>query len=240
MTGKTHRVGGMVCCFAGYSLLSSKGMQISGVSPITQVVMMYPFALFGSVLPDLDHNADSAPSKDIISVIINRVLHLKTKSRQLKEKVVGKEVKAKPFDIRDTFDARHRSWQTHSDLFLAIFLVIYANLVAKITGNVDNIVWLMILQGMILGIISHMILDMLTPEGIWSLVFVVLNKVMKKSKKRIKFPEKIHLVPSKEFFATDGPWEKIIRFILWLMCFIFLAKVIIDISPYEISFNYYS
>ena len=59
MTGKTHRVGGMLCVLGGFTILDSKGMLLGNVSPMIQLVMMYPFALYGSVVSDLDHHVKS-------------------------------------------------------------------------------------------------------------------------------------------------------------------------------------
>ena len=76
MTGKTHRVGGMIWVLGGFTYLESKGLLLRNVNPLLQLTVMYPFALYGSIVSDLDHNANSIPSKDIVSVAINRVLHL--------------------------------------------------------------------------------------------------------------------------------------------------------------------
>ena len=76
MTGKTHRVGGMLCVLGGFTYLESKGLLLRNVNPLLQLTVMYPFALYGSIVSDLDHNANSIPSKDIVSIAINRVLHL--------------------------------------------------------------------------------------------------------------------------------------------------------------------
>lgn len=234
MTGKTHRAGGMLCCFIGYSILQSKGLLVQGVSPIIQATVMYPFALWGSVLPDLDHNADSAPSKDIISVGINRVLHLSTKARQVKEKVTKKSAPNKPFDLKNTFDARHRSWQTHSDVFLAIFIFLFIQLFSASVQTLDICILRMIISGMTLGVISHLILDMLTPEGVWSLVSIIVNKLA--GKKILK--EKIQLVPDIKFFATEGPWEKLVNKVLWIMNSVYLLVLIYEMLPYRIEFNF--
>ena len=67
MTGKTHRVGGMLCCLGGYTLLEANGMLLGDVNPLLQLTIMYPFAIYGSTVSDLDHHWQSAPSKDIVS-----------------------------------------------------------------------------------------------------------------------------------------------------------------------------
>lgn len=246
MTGKTHRAGGMLGCFIGYSVLQQNGLLVEGVNPFIQIAVMYPFSLWGSMLLDQDHNEDSAPCKDIISISINRVLHLQTPARQALEKATKKDIPQHPFRITEVFDARHRSWQTHSDLFLAIFIFLFIRLVMTSQQTLDVCILRMILSGTILGIISHIILDMLTPEGIWSIVTVAINKIRKIKKMKFpKLPEKISfllfLPKSKlvsKFFATEGPWEKIVNKLLWFANYVYLALLIYEVLPYKIVLNF--
>ena len=201
MTGKTHRVGGMLCCLAGYSVLESKGMLLGNVNPLLQLSVMYPFAIYGSVMSDLDHHWESAPSKDIFSWFLNKVLHITTGvSDSIKKKV----------PILKVFDAKHRSWQTHSDIFLLLMCILFSKLLGLSASVADAVIIKLIFVGLILGIISHLVLDMLTPEGIWSILFVSIRKITK-----LKLPEKVTFVPKKKFFATDGPWENLVRKVLW-------------------------
>lgn len=221
MTGATHRVGGVVCALAGYTILEQKGMLISDVNPLLQLAVMYPFAIYGSTVSDLDHHWESAPSKDIVSFCINKILHLTTNFR--------KKTKSKN-PILGIFDAKHRSWQTHSDLFLIlmIFLSMYA--IGGSITSANSIIMKLVFTGFILGVISHLILDMITPEGIWCTLSTVLSKVCK-----IKIPEKIHLVPKTKFFATGGSWERFVRWFLWVISFILLIRILYAMSPYQIN-----
>ena len=193
MTGATHRVGGVVCALAGYTILEKKGMLISDVSPMLQLAVMYPFAIYGSTVSDLDHHWQSAPSKDIVSFCINKILHLTTELR--------KKTKSKN-PVLAVFDAKHRSWQTHSDLFLLIMILLSIQAIGSSISGANSIIMKLVFTGFILGIISHLILDMLTPEGIWSIVLTGVGKAFK-----INVPEKIHFVPKSKFFATGGSWE---------------------------------
>ncbi len=244
MEGPTHRKAGVACCLLGYCILKSKGLLIEGTSPIAQVVVMYPFAIFGSVAPDMDHNEESNPCKDVVGVVINKILHIQTPARKAKEKLSGKKSPVEPFRIKDTFDARHRSWQTHSDLFLFIFLFILHNMLTTPQVSFDTLIWRMCLTGFVLGIVSHYIMDMMTTEGIWSIITCFINKLYKKVSKSKKskgiLPEKIRIVPNSKFFCTDGPWEKITGKLLWVMSFILLIYVILDASPYKITFDFLS
>lgn len=224
MTGKTHRVGGMLCCIAGYSVLQDKGMLINNVSPLLQLTVMYPFAIYGSVVSDLDHNWHSAPCKDIVSFGINKLLHLTTGLRQK----TGKSI-----PVLNVFDAQHRSWQTHSDLFFILACYLSYILLNATSLTANGIVVNLVATGLILGIASHLFLDMLTPEGIWSILLTILSKIFK-----IKLPSKVHFVPKSKFFATGGKWEDLVRNIMWVICFILIIRLVYIISPYKISFNF--
>lgn len=225
MTGKTHRVGGMLCVLGGFTYLESKGLLLRNVNPLLQLTVMYPFALYGSIVSDLDHNANSIPSKDIVSVAINRVLHL---TSGLNESTGGRN---KVFGI---LDAKHRSWQTHSDLFLvALMYALYQMVMETKLATVESVIWSLVGMGFILGVISHLILDMITPEGIWSILLVGVgrvtgNKVM---------PKKLRLVPDSKFFSTGGPWESLVRNILWICCVVLFIRLIYLMTPYRITFN---
>ena len=223
MTGATHRVGGVVCALAGYTILEKKGMLISDVSPMLQLAVMYPFAIYGSTVSDLDHHWQSAPSKDIVSFCINKILHLTTELR--------KKTKSKN-PVLAVFDAKHRSWQTHSDLFLLIMILLSIQAIGSSISGANSIIMKLVFTGFILGIISHLILDMLTPEGIWSIVLTGVGKAFK-----INVPEKIHFVPKSKFFATGGSWEKFVRWVMWVISFILLVRILWGMSPYQFNWT---
>lgn len=210
MTGKTHRLGGMVCAMAGYSLLEYKGLLINDVDPLLQLTVIYPFALYGSVVSDLDHHWESTPCKDIVSWVINKILH-----------ITG---------------AKHRSWHTHSDAFL-VFLLAIGNLLLHFATSAESIIINLVFSGLLLGVISHMILDSLTPQGIHSVVLLLISKVITAITGKKNFPTKIRFVPKTPYFATDGPWEERVRKVLWLLCFLLLIRIAMSYLPYDIVFQ---
>ena len=222
MQGKTHRVGGVLCCLAGFTLMESKGLLIQNVSPILQLAVMYPFAIYGSVMPDLDHKWQSAPSKDLVSLVINKLLHLTTGLRQ----------KGISLPILNLFDAKHRSWQTHSDLFLISMIIACVSVLSSSLNSVDLVIFRLMSLGFILGVISHLVLDMLTPEGIWCILTTIPSRVSKSK----KIPEKIHLVPKSKLFSTGNEWENFVRSTMWVICFILVIRIIYLLSPYRIDF----
>lgn len=219
MTGKTHRVGGVLCVLGGFTYMESKGLLIPNVTPVLQLLVMYPFAIYGSTFSDLDHNSNSSPSKDVVSVAINKLLHLS-------------KVEKGPLRL---FNAKHRSWQTHSDLFLALSLCFLYWLMDGFKGSgAEREIVLLVGLGFSLGLISHIILDMLTPEGIWSVLFILLGEIPVIGK---VFPRKIRLVPYKKFFYTGGKWESFIRKLLWLLSIVLFIRILYSLQPYEIFFK---
>lgn len=227
MQGKTHRIGGALSALLGFTILESNGMLLPNVNPFIQLTIIYPFALYGSIMSDLDHGDQSIPAKDPISVGINKVLHLTSGIR----KKSGKSI-----PILNIFDAKHRSWQTHSALFLFLFIGLWVWLLSS-GGFVPNAAITMdavslsiiklVLTGLLLGLISHLLLDAITPEGIWFLIPTIIRR------KKVSF----RLVPKTKFFATGGPWERLIGLLMWVVIIILTIYTIYLATPYRISFN---
>lgn len=225
MTGKTHRAGGVVAAMVGFTLLRDKGLLFNNINPLVQFAIIYPFAYWGSTASDLDHNPDSIPSKDIVSKAINKVLHLTEKIDNGKNPITG------------ILNAKHRSWQTHSiEIFALLILLLHNILHSKVTsiGDADMLIVSLILMGIVIGMMAHLILDVITPSGIVIATTSLLNKAF-----NLNLPTKIHLVPNAKFFATGGAWETLIYHILNIssvLCFIYLVLQYANILPFEIKF----
>ena len=185
---------------------------------------MYPFAIYGSVVSDLDHHWQSSPSRDVVSYGINKTLHLTSKVRGR----LGEDTFLSK--ILSVFDAKHRSWQTHSDLFLIAMIVLTGYMLGSTTNSADHVLIKLIMVGLTLGIISHLVLDMLTPEGIWCIISSTVGRVLGLK----KIPRKISLVPNTKFFRTGGSWENIVRLVMWGICLLLLFGVVYEFLPYEI------
>lgn len=228
MTGKTHRVGGMLCVLGCFSYLESRGLLIKNVDPVLQLAVMYPFALYGSIFPDLDHGEDSIPSKDIVSIAINKLLHA---TGWINDRFFNGNNR-----IFGILDARHRSWQTHSDLFLLLLMLLMIGVSRKSgISSTEFIIWVLLGEGFLLGVVSHLLLDMLTPEGIWCTISLIARNILNL---RLPLPRKLSLVPDTRFFRTGGAWESIVRRILWCCCIILFLRLLFLMSPYRITFNY--
>lgn len=214
MTGKTHRQGGMLCALVGFLFLKWNNYLLSNVSSILQLLIIYPFAMWGSVASDLDHHWDSCPDKNVPNYIINRLLHITTPIFKKLNDSLSERQKKDSFEykVAKLFSANHRSWQTHSDLTLiiAVFCLL-SSLKGKIIvyelNDVEVAIMSLALSGVVLGIIAHFILDMLTPSGVWFTIGILINKILKHK----ILPEKLRFVPKSKRFATGGEWENFIR-----------------------------
>lgn len=239
MTGKTHRAGGFLCSVVGFALLRENGLLLPNVSEGLQWLVMYPFCMWGSVVSDLDHHWQSCPMKDPPSYVVNKLLHLTAPIQKSLEKAGDK--KSGVYKIAKTFNASHRSWQTHSDLTLFLMLLLIALVMTNSLGfgAVDAMLLRMIVLGVSLGVIAHFILDMLTTDGVTSVFLIALGKLFRIK----KFPRKLRFVPKWHCFATSGSWEiwvnKALK-VLNIIAMVYLLWNILGVSrlfPYTISFS---
>ena len=240
MTGNTHKAGGMLISIIGFAMLKQNNMLAPDINIGLQWLLMYPFCMWGSVASDLDHNPNAIPMKDYPSKIVSGALHITEPLEKATEVSGGAIHKVARF-----FNAKHRSWQTHSDLTLVTMLFILYKLLSIESlftlGPMDLTIIRLVLTGICLGVIAHFILDMLTPEGIWLTGFAVLNRLIKKK----VFPEKMHFVPHKKFFATGGKWElfiqKVLRVATWValawFLYTFLVPYLANYIPYDITID---
>ena len=230
MTGKTHRQGGMLVSIIGFALLRENGLLLPDVNVGLQWLVMYPFCYWGSTASDLDHHWDSCPSKDYPSWMINKLLHItkpiedsmEATHNVAKKLHVGNSSTKKLnsnviYKVSKLLNAKHRSWQTHSELFLFVMLYLLDCVMqGRFTalGAVDTAILSLVIMGVVIGVIAHLFLDCLTPDGITLVGCCIINNFLKTSKVKLRLPETFKLVPRKQFFATDGKWE---HFIQWLL-----------------------
>lgn len=233
MEGKSHRVGGVLAALGGYYILQDRGFLIEGVTPLVQLAIIYPFSIVGSLLPDQDHHEESAPMKDVISMTFCKILHLttKTRKRMLKNGVNQKNWLYRALGV---FDAKHRSWQTHSDLSFILFCWLLMVIIGESGGllTAEGIIIKLISMGLVLGLVSHLILDTLTPSGVWCLLFVGINKLIGKK----ILPEKIRFVPNNPFFSTGGKWENLWRWGMGVVSFLLFFYILYNMLPYQLEF----
>lgn len=233
----------MLCTMTGFLILRHNGLLLANVNEFVQLAVMYPFAMWGSVASDLDHHWESCPAKDPPSWAVNKVLHITTPYYKKLEELLPSSVKKKSanYKVAKFFSANHRSWQTHSDLTLiSMILLLYGIISGQVRGglgSVDLCILLLMLSGICIGIIAHFILDMLTPDGVWFTLGVLVNKLLSLILKReVKLlPEKLHFVPKSRIFATGGSWELFVRRVVRVLTYISIAYFIVAVAFPEIG-----
>lgn len=237
MQGATHRLGGVNAALGGYIILHHQGLTIPDVNPLLQLAVVYPFAMYGSTASDLDHHWGSVPSRDVVSRVFHTVLHAsnKTRLRMYRNKAMRKST---AYWLLGIFDAKHRSWQTHSDFSIVALMGLLWYVCFSpwsVFHGTDNVIVSLILTGLILGLIAHIILDGITPEGIWCAPAMLINH-MTGSK---NLPEKYKIVPNRHYFATGNGWEKQIIFrLLTVTSFLMMFYIIYLALPWRLSFNF--
>lgn len=248
MQGPTHRDGGTAAALGGYLLLqtgvigvgSIEGLSadISAISPLLGLVVMYPFAVWGSTAPDLDHEPGSVwddlkpgkktsghtiPSKDIVSRNISYILHL------------GKRFRTKhghSIPGMGALDCKHRSWQTHSEVPLLLCLLafyLFSNYQLGLSSY-DIALANLVVYGLGFGFVAHLFLDLLTPEGLPFATGILINRIVRAK----VLPEKIKVVPHVKpkvkgepgFFSTGGKWEVFIFWILRVLNLVLLSAIV--------------
>lgn len=193
MMGKTHRAAGGLIALSGFVVAKRYGLLNPAINDVTELLLLYGTSYYGSIAADNDHVWVSSPCNDPLSWIINKILHLTTPIRkEMEEKGIDKGI---IYKLSGVFDARHRSWQTHSELPLLIILY-FLSIMNR------SYEWILLL-GFGLGYLSHALMDMLSSGGYHLLIAKIINKAIHK---RV-LPDKIRLVPRDRFFNTGGTFE---------------------------------
>lgn len=198
MEGKSHRIGGVVAMLGTYEYLRVTGGLIQDIHPLVQLAVMYPASSFGAQFPDLDHHKGSIPIKTPAGDFAHKILHL-----------------TKP---------KHRSWQTHSILVTGGAIALLLSLVNlwEVYGGanlVEIMIVKLILYGFLIGVASHLVLDVLTPKGIWLIPGF-----------------RIRLVPKSSFFSTGNTWEvKICRNIMYGISYILVLLIFLNIIGFDLT-----
>lgn len=227
MKGNTHQLGGVSAGLAGCILLTVGDTSIAKeMSPILAYPIIYIFSMIGSKLPDQDHNDNAIPFRDPLGKSIYYLLHATSKLRKYHRPGTTQH------KLLGIADSRHRSWQTHSDLTLfgLLWLIWYLCFSGmESVGVVNSSLIQVVIGGIALGVLSHLILDAITPKGIWLIAGLMVNTVFG----RHILPMKFRLIPKRSFFATGGPWEDIVnRFLTLFNRLLFLVLVFLLLDYY--------
>lgn len=222
MTGKTHSSGGSLAALIAVVVVQGSVSSVDWVSLLVLITITYPFSMIGSVLPDIDHHLHASPLKDPISVVANKLLHVFNKPYSMLDNTLSNAQKKSNllYKVSSVLRCVHRSWQTHSEFTLALMFVAL-NLLSRSNFGVNGIILQYVLTGVIVGFVSHVVLDMLTTDGTPFALGLVLNKV------GLKFiPTKIRLVPRSSFFATGTKYEEVVRRIIRFTSFLLIVYIV--------------
>lgn len=148
ITSKTHSEFALGFVYIGAMTFFS--LNIVELNYYLMLIIMVFVGNAGALFPDLDSNWKTLKNKTKLKWVINKLIH-----------ITG---------------GKHRSWQTHSlDICLLVgiagYVLLYKGKSLNIFSDSDYEVALIILIGFILGWISHLFSDMLTPNGIRLLFF---------------------------------------------------------------------
>lgn len=229
MMGKTHKLGGVTAAFGGHLWLQSTGMSLPFIHPIVELAVIYPFAIYGSTAPDLDHNIRAIPSRDPVSLLGWGVLH---STNRLRKSMPNK--RSPLYFALGCCDAKHRSWQTHSELTLAVLLFFawfmtqpsLAGLIFGPNYRASAPIAALIVTGLALGQISHIVLDGITKDGVPFVTGMILKRTLK-----LPMPTRIRFVPeNSKYFKTGEEFEdlvnKVLRIVTWVLCFLVVLTIL--------------
>lgn len=227
MQGKTHRLGGTVCAMVGFIALKETGSLMSSdvVSPVLQFLTIYTAGIYGGLSPDNDHHFESSPLHDPASYVHNKLLHLFNKPYKMLDNQLSAKDKRKSlwYKLCRFLSCRHRSWQTHSEVSVLVIGYLLTHPVLPIFhGYVDPVLWSLIVLGFGFGVLSHILLDMLTTEG----VPIALAEFCQVFFGWTWLPSTFRLVPKSSVFKTGSQWELSVRKGLELVQYVLIAVII--------------
>ena len=186
MTEKTHAVGSLVFATGAFLIMDQCKLLDPQIAKIAQYGIITPYALWGAQIPDFDQDN---PNR-IVTNPINRLI----------------------MDLFKVLNAKHRGLLSHilpvilsGITFLLMCLPFFT---FYVQGTSLDVLRLMVL-GLFLGLLSHLILDMCTKDGIYFGHY------------------RIALVPKMDVFKTGTAYEKTFRKILYAVCCILCILCII-------------
>lgn len=186
MTGKTHVVGGNVFALGSYILMKKTGLLVDSVWEPLQLGIILPYATWASALPDLDQNNKNRVETNPINSVIQ--------------------------DFFRIIQAGHRSVKSHVAPCVIAGVLCIMSILEKSFFNLNQIstnILFLVLTGLFCGLLSHLILDLCTSDGI-----VIAGK-------------RIALVPKNPVFGTGTKYESIYRRICYVLSCLLLIMAFI-------------
>lgn len=253
MQGKTHTLGGTVCALGGFIVMKENGhlLDSSVVSQGIQFLAIYSAGIYGGKWSDNDHHWGSSPLHDPVSWVQNKVLHIFNKPLARLDDLMERGVirgkqrsqlkKSFKYRLLSFLACKHRSWQTHSEVtLLSIYLLMTAKHLPFLSSPIDYVIVNLIMLGFGLGVLSHLLLDSLTTEGIRIALFVFISSFFP-SLRWTKRLTTFRLVPATHMFATGSAWEMSVRRALSVTQYLLVIVVLLytfGISVPQIILSY--
>ncbi len=193
MDGKTHRLGGI--CFGIGTAIFLFGIPQEIKETSLAATLIFSSSI-GSLLPDIDHHNSTITNqikrggREILELPL-KILGVKPKRRKRKKKTNHQlkqaEIKRQKREAKRPQALRHRGI-THSPFF-AMLLLILMLLFYPSYSPLFQPYYFMVCLGIFVGIMSHLVLDGITQQGIPLLAPVTYqryNLIFKLSEKRHK------------------------------------------------------
>lgn len=251
MLGKTHRAGGALSAVLVTQFMATNQYLTDEINMLSKFLIVYPFVLWSCTASDLDLGADCIPTDDPVSVMVNRGLHFFNKQYDLyKLKVEKFGGSRRLLAILKLLRCSHRSWQTHSDLTLGLLIAVLWRLLSANTSgglSMNQYILALALTGIVVGMISHLLLDMLNPDGIKSVVLslfryicIRLVRIISGSRRKVEFKfVAIHLVPRNPFFdtTTNTEYERFIQSVTRVTTYLYMASLVVIYCVNSGTFN---
>lgn len=177
MIGKTHTLGGSAFALGSYIVLRETGILNPDLDSVAQLACIMPYAMWSAKAPDFDQDIKDRAMASPIDLVMQKFFNL-----------IG---------------AGHRSLKSHVyPALIATVLSAISVTGVNIFGTASNnsaIIYCMVILGMAMGLLSHLLLDLCTKDGIHA------------NGKRYAF------VPEIDLFKTDGIVEQIVRRFLYVL-----------------------
>ncbi len=177
MLGKTHTLGGSALALGSFLVLQEAGLLNIDLDAPAKLLCILPYSIWGATAPDLDREDMDVAMASPINLAIQKAF-----------KLIG---------------AGHRSAKSHVYPAILILLLTVVSLFGVNIFSVQYVnslaVYCAVLIGISAGLLSHLLLDMCTKDGI------------KYKGKRYAF------VPELDAFKTGSVYEKTFRHILYII-----------------------
>ena len=177
MVGKTHVLGGSAFALGSYIVLRETGILNPDLESAAQLACIMPYAMWSATAPDFDQDNKDRAMASPINLAMQKFFNL--------------------------MGAGHRSLKSHVypaliATVLSAISITGVNIFGASNSN-SAVVYCMVILGMAMGLLSHLLLDLCTKDGI------------RINGKRYAF------VPEIDLFKADGIVEQIVRRFLYVL-----------------------